>query len=151
MVLHSPACAVLPPSPSGSLHTANPSPFPGTDLHSLSLSTQPLPECLRLWCPRAMVTMVCVALFGFPSPVLQLHFSLRLWGSPLQDCGLLGCRFLPFHSSLQDCWSCSKSFFFPFLFLFFLLFYPVMCRVSCPFWWFKDFCQSSVDVLCQFF
>ena len=34
---------------------------------------------------------------------------------------------------------------FPYLFI---LFYPVMSRVSCPFWMFKFFCQHSVDVLC---
>ena len=34
---------------SGCPHTASPSPLPGTDLWSLSLSSQPLPKCLRLW------------------------------------------------------------------------------------------------------
>ena len=32
----------------------------------------------------------------------------------------------------------------------FLLFYPIMWRVSGPFWRFK-FCQRSVDVLCKSF
>ena len=40
------------PSPSGCLHTDNSSPFPGKDLCSPSLSAQPPPDCLRLWCPR---------------------------------------------------------------------------------------------------
>ena len=35
--------------------------------------------------------------------------------------------------------------------LFILLFYPVMRRVSCPFWRFQVFCQCSVDVLCEFY
>ena len=40
----------------------------------------------------------------------------------------------------------------PFLPLFFfLLFSPVMSRVSCPFWRFKFFCQHSVDVQCESF
>ena len=47
----SPACGTLLISPSGCLHTANHSPLPGTDLWSLSLSAQPPPEHLRLWCP----------------------------------------------------------------------------------------------------
>ena len=37
-------------SPLGGLYTTNPSPFPGTDLWSLSLSAQPPPKHLRLWC-----------------------------------------------------------------------------------------------------
>ena len=40
----------------------------------------------------------------------------------------------------------------PFLSLpFFLLFSPVISRVSCPFWRFKFFFQGSVDVLCESF
>ena len=35
--------------------------------------------------------------------------------------------------------------------LFFLLFYTVTGRVSCPFWRFKVLCQHSVDVLCKSF
>ena len=62
VVFHSPACGAQLPSPSGCLHIANPSPLPGTHLWSLSLHTQPLPEWLRLWCPGALVQMVCVAL-----------------------------------------------------------------------------------------
>ena len=38
------------PSPSGYVHTANPSPLPGTDLQRLSLGAQPPPKCLTLWC-----------------------------------------------------------------------------------------------------
>ena len=34
---------------------------------------------------------------------------------------------------------------------FFLFFYPVMSRVSCPFWRFNFFCQHSVDVLGESF
>ena len=37
-------------SPLGCLHITNPSPLPGTDLQSLSFSTQSLPKHLKLWC-----------------------------------------------------------------------------------------------------
>ena len=49
VVHYSPTIGTLLPSPSGCLHTANPSPLPGTDLWSLSLSAQPLTKHLRLW------------------------------------------------------------------------------------------------------
>ena len=49
------------PSPSGCLHTVKSSPLPRTDLWSLSLSTQPLPEHLRLWCFGIIVLMICAA------------------------------------------------------------------------------------------
>ena len=49
-------------SPSGCLHTANPSPLPRTDLWSPSLSAQPLSEHLRLWCLGAVVPIVFMAL-----------------------------------------------------------------------------------------
>ena len=42
----------------------------------------------------------------------------------------------------------SSSFLFSLSLFFFLLFYPVMSRVSCRFGGFKFFCQHSVDVLC---
>ena len=45
-------------APSGCLHTTNHSSCPGTDLQILSLSAQPLPEHLMLWCPGVMVLMV---------------------------------------------------------------------------------------------
>ena len=46
-------------SPSG---TANPSLLPGNDLQRLSLSAQPPPEHLSLWCPEVLVLMICAAL-----------------------------------------------------------------------------------------
>ena len=55
-------CGTPLPSPSGCLHTANVSPLPLTDLWSLSLSAQPPPECLMLWCLGAVVWMVCEVL-----------------------------------------------------------------------------------------
>ena len=33
----------------------------------------------------------------------------------------------------------------------FLLLFPVMSRVYCPFWRFKFFCQHSVNVMCESF
>ena len=48
---HSPTHGTVLLNPLGCPHTANSSPLPGTDLWSLSLSVQPPPECLRLWCP----------------------------------------------------------------------------------------------------
>ena len=44
VALCSPACRSPLPSPLGYLHIANTSPFPGTDLYSLSLSTSPHPS-----------------------------------------------------------------------------------------------------------
>lgn len=51
VVFHSPAHGTLLFSPSGCLHTVDPSPFPRADLWSLILSTKPPPVHLRLWCP----------------------------------------------------------------------------------------------------
>ena len=63
---------------------AIPSSLPGTDFWSLSLRAQPLPECLRLWCPggwfRWSVRLsLCFAVFS-PAAVLFLATlrSLRL-------------------------------------------------------------------------
>ena len=73
--------------------------------------------------------------------------------SPCQLGGLPGCGFLfLFHSSSQMCWSHPDSIFFPssLSLFFFLLFYPVMWRISCSFLKFKVFFHCSVDVLYQF-
>ena len=95
VVLYSPVCGTLLPSFSGFLHTPNPIPFPGSDLHSLSLSTQPPPEHLRLWCPGAGVPIVYVALcFTLLSPAAVL-FSKTLrsphlgWLGGFPGCGFL--------------------------------------------------------------
>ena len=106
-----------------------------------------------LWCS------LCFALFS-PAAVL---FSEALRSGVIS----LSVRYLPrvcvpffFHSSLSGVlilvlipFFFSFFFFFGFslslcLLLFFpLLLYPVMWRVSCPFWKFNVFCQSSVDNL----
>ena len=56
MALCSLALVPLLASPSGCLHTANPS------LLSLCLSPKPPPKHLRLWCPWGIVLTVCTAL-----------------------------------------------------------------------------------------
>ena len=61
VVFHSPAHSTLLPCSSGCLHTASPSSLPGTDFQSLSLSTQPTPEHLRL-CALGVIQMTCLAL-----------------------------------------------------------------------------------------
>ena len=144
-------------APSGCLHTANPSPLPGTDLWSLSLSAQPPPEHLRLWCPGAVVQMICVALSLLRPPQSTCCAFLCSCEDPLSrpislSGGFPGCGFLSFFTApSQECWSHSDSFFPLSPCLFFLLFYQVMWRVSCPFWRFQVFCQGSVDVLCESF
>ena len=68
VALSSPAlCAALPSSLRLSPHCQT-YPLPRTGLWSLSVSTQPLPEQLRLWCLEAVVLMVFAAftLFCFP-------------------------------------------------------------------------------------
>lgn len=122
--------------PSGCFHRTSLSPLPRTDLRSPSLSTQSPLECLRLGCTgwwyRSTVS------------VWVLCFSQRLWGSPahpswspLQSVGLL-------QVPLKSAGSIPIPFF---LSLFFLWFYPVMWRISCPFWKSEVFCQHSADGL----
>ena len=62
MAFYFPALGTLLLIPLGCLHTTNPRPLTRTDLLNLSLSTQPPPKPLRLWCPGAVVQMICVAL-----------------------------------------------------------------------------------------
>ena len=61
--LHFPTLGAPPPSPSGFHHTANPSPFPRTDLWSLSLSAQLLTWASQAVVSRMVVLMVCMALY----------------------------------------------------------------------------------------
>ena len=73
MVHCSLACDTLLPSPSGCLYRANPSSLPKTELWSLSLNTQLLPQHLRLWCPSDGGTGgLCSSHSALPSSV-QLH------------------------------------------------------------------------------
>ena len=77
MAYQSPACGALLLSPSCCPHIAIPSPLPGTDLWSLSLSSQPPPEHLRLWCPGQCFRLCVQFLFCFavlsPAAVLFLE------------------------------------------------------------------------------
>ena len=80
----SPCCGALLLSPLGCPHTASPRPLPETDLRSLSLSTQPLPEHLRLWCPgrwcrRSVRLSLCFAGLSPAAALFSATFrSLRL-------------------------------------------------------------------------
>ena len=151
VVFCSPSHITLSPNPSGCLHTANASPLPGTDSPEPE-SQHPAP----MWKSQAVVSgavelMICAALIllcpphssccTFPSdfevPLSQLislsvRWPLRVWDPFL------------FHSSLSHLDSFSH-----FLSFFFILFYPVMWRVSCSFWRFKillpAFSRSSVS------
>ena len=113
-------------SPSGSLHTANPSPFHRPDQPSLSLSEQPPPRHLR-----------CGVWASDSDDLCGSHSTLTS-----QDVGV---PFL-FHSSLSGILVLSL---FIFSLSFFLFFYMVMSRVSGLFWRFKFLCQCSINVLCQ--
>ena len=107
---HSPACGALLLSPLSCLHTANPSPLPGTDHQSLSLSAQHLTQCLRLWCLgwgwRWCVQLsLCFALLSpaaafFSATLRSLHLDwlfCQLGGFP-------GCGFLFFFiAPSQEC------------------------------------------------
>ena len=114
--------------PSGCLHTANPSPLPRTDLQNLSLSAQPQPEHLPLWCLGAGVQMMCAVLTMLCPPQSSCcAFLCNLevpwtWLIPLIRC--LPRVWVPFlfHSSCSG--MIVQSFFF-----FFLLFNQVMWRV----------------------
>lgn len=130
---------------------AIPSSLSGTDLQSLSLSTHPPPQHLRLWCPdwwfRSVwlslsfaVHSLAAAFFLGTLKSCQLSRSFVSQVASLQEVG-------SFTVPSQECQSHSDSFSLSC----FLLFYPVMSRVSCPFWRLKLFCQHSVDVLCKQF
>ena len=109
----------------------------GTDLQSLSLRAQPQSECLRWWCLKAVVLKVCVAHFMlFPPQSGCYNF---VWGFevPLlgQRCPSFSVFLSSFTAPSQVCWPQSVSFLFFSLpsFSSFLLFYPVMWSISCPF------------------
>ena len=75
LLLGSPGCGILlpslwhiAPSPSGCLHTANPSPFHGTDLRSLSLSAEYPARAFQPVVSGEVVQMIYVALSLFFPP-----------------------------------------------------------------------------------
>ena len=133
-------------------------------LWSLTLSAQPQPEHLRLWCLRMVVLMVCVALSLLCLPLSSC--CAFLWGFEVPPSWLISTsvRWLSmvrvpflFHNSLSGVLVYPHSFYFPLLSLSpslpcpHLLFYPVMWRVSWNFWRFKVFCKHSVNFLCESF
>ena len=87
-------------------------------------------------------TCSCTFLGVLEIPLTPLIFPLFRW---------LPRMWVPFllHSSISG--MLVLTWFIFFSLSFFLLFYPVMLRVSCPFRRFNFFCQHSVDVLCESF
>ena len=151
---HAPQPVCLLPSPSGCLLTSNPSPLTGNDLWSLSLSAQPLPEHLRLQCPGRwyqwfVQLSLSFALFSLAAVFFSVALRYLHLGWSLHQVTSQG--WVPFLFSQLPLRSAGPILIPPPLPLFFLLFYPVMWRVSCPFWRFMVFCQHSVDVLCKSF
>ena len=118
----------------------------------LVLSSELIPgACVSVPSPRLiisavvswqMVPVVCAALSALPSLVQVLHFSLRLWDpSSWLICPSGGFPGYGFLSLSQLPLRNARPILIPFSLSFFLLFYPVMWRVSCPFWNFKVFCS----------
>ena len=153
MVLHFSVHDTPLPSPSSCFHTANPSPLPETDLRSLSLSTQPLPERLRLWCPGRWYQWspqrsCCFALLS-PAAALfcQALRSLRLsrshcWFSSFPGSGFLSSFTAPSPGVLV--WSHPDSFFSLLSLFSFCL--TQLCGGFLALWGSEVFFQHSVDV-----
>lgn len=126
VVFSSPAYGTLLPSPSGRFHIANPSPLPRTDLWSLILSTQPVPQCPRMWCLGwrcwwSMKLSLCFTLLSPAATIFLVTFrSLYLCWSPHWLGGFPGCGFLfPFTAPSKN----ATPVLIPFLFLSFSLFF----------------------------
>ena len=101
----------------GCLHTTNPSPLPGTELQSLSLSAKPLPRYLRLWCCErwywwsVWLSFYFVLLSPDAAIFTEAFRSLHLGWSPHQLGGFPGYGFLSFFTApFQGCWYCPDSF-----------------------------------------
>ena len=144
------------PSPSGCLHTANPS---SLELTSGPWVSVPSP-CLTLSgcgvCGGGSDDL-CGSHSALPSSVQLLRFLSNFEFPTSQPISPL-VKWLPrvwipflFNSSLSGMLVLSWFLYSLSLAFFFLLFYPVMWRVSCSFWRFKLFCQHSVDVPCKSF
>ena len=134
------------PSPLGCLHTANPSPLPGSKLQSLGVGAQPLREHLTLVSGR-VVQMICAAL----TPLFRSQTSccafLGIWRSLcLGDSPGYGLPF-SFTAPSQERQSCPDS---PSLFHLFSCFTQLCQEILAVFWSFK-FCQHSVAILCKSF
>ena len=102
--------------PSGCFHTAYPSPFPRTDLCVQASVPSPCPGVSGWWYQSSVRFALC-----FASSDQLLHFSLRLWASPL-SCLISSPVRWPPKEHLKK----KKHPFFLFSLSFFLWF--------CPFW-----------------
>ena len=97
---HFPTGGTLLLSSSGCPHRASPSPLLGTDLQSLSLSTQAPPERLRLWCPGqwfrwSVWLSLCSAVLSMAAVLFSVTLrSHQLSWSFCQLGGFPGCGFL---------------------------------------------------------
>ena len=69
-------------TPSGCLHTANPSPFPVTNLHSEFLVPSPCPSVSGCGVLGGDTDTLCSSLSALPRFSQPLYFSLKLWGFP---------------------------------------------------------------------
>ena len=155
LAYHSPSQQCTSPNPLGCLHPTNPSLLPQADLWSLSLSAQPPPSTSVYGVCASGSDGLCMSHSAFWISHLLLCFSwllgvssdsadLSVGSVASQGVGSLFPLQLPH-------WSV-RPILLPFLSLsFFLLFYAILSRVSCPFWRFKFFYQHSVGVLCKSF
>ena len=133
-------------APQGVSAQADPSPLSRNDLQR---------RCV-CGAPGSGTDCLCGSLWALPSDQL-LHFSPKLWGStsiPADLSGQLGASqgAVSFPLSQLPLGRASPvvvPFFSSLSLSLFLLFYPVLWRVSCPFWRSEVFCQCSVDVLCE--
>ena len=100
MVFGFPAHGTPLPSPLDCFYIANPSPLPGTDLWSLSLSIQCLPEHPRLWCLGrwyrwSVELSLCFVLLSPAAALFSATLrSFHLGRSPHWLDGFPGCGFL---------------------------------------------------------
>ena len=108
MVLSSPACGTLLPSPSVSLHTTDPSPLPRTNLQCLNLSSQPT-QVSQAVPSGVVVQMICVAPILLCLSQSSCSTFLSDFEVPMSQLISLSVMWLPrvwvpflFHSSLSE-------------------------------------------------
>ena len=108
--------------------------------------------CLSVVSESSGTCVLCGSLSALPFLVWLLHFSLRLWVPPSGTMASKGAGSFPLSRlPLRSPGPILIPFYPSFLSLFFLLFYPVMWRISCSFWRFKVFCKCSIDILWESF
>ena len=108
VVLLTPACGVLLSSPSGCLHTANPSPLLGTDCQSLSKCPAPTQASQAVVSRGICTDGLCGSLSALCSSIWLVHFSLGFLNSLFILADLPSVRWPPsvgthflFHSCLS--------------------------------------------------